>query len=149
MIPSLCAVPCMVLNGMHSDATGERRWHVAIPALIGAAGWGLAAVLKSPVPYLFAFALTQIGVMSVLPTFWSLPTSFLSGALGGRRDRLDQLRRQPGGILRAQCDWATPGANGQLLPRHVWWSPRLSRSPRCWPSSFPSTTAEAVQLADA
>ena len=34
MIPSLCAVPCMILNGMHSDRTGERRWHVAIPALI-------------------------------------------------------------------------------------------------------------------
>jgi nitrate/nitrite transporter NarK len=70
----------MILNGMHSDATGERRWHVALPALIGGAGWALAAVLKAPVPYLFAFALAQIGVMSVLPTFWSLPTSFLSGA---------------------------------------------------------------------
>jgi MFS transporter, ACS family, tartrate transporter len=80
MIPSLCAVPCMILNGMHSDRTGERRWHVAIPALIGALGWALAAVLKAPVPYLFAFALAQIGIMSVLPTFWSLPTSFLSGA---------------------------------------------------------------------
>src|SRR3984957_12199957 len=80
MVPSLCAVPCMILNGMHSDSTGERRWHVAIPALIGGAGWALAAVLKAPVPYLFAFALAQIGVMSVLPTFWSLPTSFLSGA---------------------------------------------------------------------
>jgi MFS transporter, ACS family, tartrate transporter len=85
MIPSLCAVPCMVLNGMHSDWTGERRWHVAIPALIGAAGWGLAAVVRTPALYVFAFALAQIGIMSVLPTFWSLPTAFLSGtaAAGG------------------------------------------------------------------
>lgn len=80
MVPSLCAIPCMVLNGMHSDRTGERRWHVAIAALIGAAGWALAATLKAPIPYLLAFALAQIGVMSVLPTFWSLPTAFLSGA---------------------------------------------------------------------
>lgn len=79
MIPSLCAVPCMILNSMHSDATGERRWHVAIPALIGALGWALAAVVKAPPLYVFAFALAQIGIMSVLPTFWSLPTSFLSG----------------------------------------------------------------------
>jgi MFS transporter, ACS family, tartrate transporter len=79
MVPSLCAVPCMLLNSMHSDKTGERRWHVAIAALIGAFGWALAALLKAPVPYLFAFALAQIGIMSVLPTFWSLPTSFLSG----------------------------------------------------------------------
>jgi len=80
MIPSLCAVPCMILNGMHSDWTGERRWHVAIPALIGAAGWALAAVMKAPALYVFAFALAQIGIMCVLPTFWSLPTAFLSGA---------------------------------------------------------------------
>jgi nitrate/nitrite transporter NarK len=70
----------MVLNGINSDRTGERRWHVAIPALIGGIGWALAAVLKAPVPYLCAFALAQIGVMCVLPTFWSLPTAFLSGA---------------------------------------------------------------------
>jgi MFS transporter, ACS family, tartrate transporter len=80
VIPSLCAVPCMVLNSMHSDRTGERRWHVAIPALVGATGWALAAWLKAPALYLFAFALAQMGIMSVLPTFWSLPTGFLSGA---------------------------------------------------------------------
>ncbi len=41
--------------------------------------------MKAPALYLFAFALAQVGIMSVLPTFWSLPTAFLSGtaAAGG------------------------------------------------------------------
>jgi MFS transporter, ACS family, tartrate transporter len=76
---------CMVLNGAHSDRSGERRWHVAGPAFVAAAGWVLSAYAESPLALLFALALVQAGIMSMLPTFWSLPTAFLSGtaAAGG------------------------------------------------------------------
>ena len=70
----------MVANGVHSDRTGERRWHVALPAFLAAVGWALAARLESPILGLCALALAQVGIMSMLPTFWTLPTSFLSGA---------------------------------------------------------------------
>ena len=33
-IPWLCAIPAMVLHGWHSDRTGERRWHAAMPLLL-------------------------------------------------------------------------------------------------------------------
>jgi ACS family tartrate transporter-like MFS transporter len=84
-IPNLVAVVCMVLNGAHSDRTGERRWHVALPAFVAALGWALTAWLESPAASLVALALVQAGIMSMLPTFWTLPTSFLSGvaAAGG------------------------------------------------------------------
>jgi D-galactonate transporter len=84
-IPNACAMLCMVLNGIHSDRTGERRWHVALPAFVAAAGWGLSAWLHPPLLFLLALALAQMGIMSMLPTFWSLPTAFLSGiaAAGG------------------------------------------------------------------
>jgi ACS family tartrate transporter-like MFS transporter len=84
-IPNVCAVVCMVLNGAHSDRTGERRWHVALPALLSAAGWALAARVGSPALFLLAMTLAQVGIMSMLPTFWALPTAFLSGtaAAGG------------------------------------------------------------------
>lgn len=89
-LPNLCAVVCMVVNGAHSDRTGERRWHVAVPAFLSAVGWGLAALtftpwLDSPPLTLAALALVQSGIMSMLPTFWSLPTAFLRGiaAAGG------------------------------------------------------------------
>jgi ACS family tartrate transporter-like MFS transporter len=83
-LPNLCAIVCMILNGMHSDRTGERRLHVAVPALASAAGWVLAALtftpwLDSPVLTLLALALVQSGIMSMLPTFWTLPPAFLGG----------------------------------------------------------------------
>jgi D-galactonate transporter len=83
-VPNLCAVVAMVLNGAHSDRTGERRWHVALPAFVGAVGWALTAADVRPFS-LVALALVHAGVMSMLATFWSLPTSFLSGraAAGG------------------------------------------------------------------
>jgi ACS family tartrate transporter-like MFS transporter len=84
-IPNILAIVCMVLNGLHSDRTGERRWHVAVPAFLAAVGWVLAAQVDSPVGMLVGLSLAQAGVMSTLPVFWSLPTAFLSGsaAAGG------------------------------------------------------------------
>jgi ACS family tartrate transporter-like MFS transporter len=89
-LPNLCAVLCMIANGTHSDRTGERRWHVAVPAFLAAAGWALAALtftpwLDAPLLTLAALALVQSGIMSMLPTFWTLPTAFLRGvaAAGG------------------------------------------------------------------
>jgi ACS family tartrate transporter-like MFS transporter len=84
-VPNVCAVVCMFLNSAHSDRTGERRWHVALPALLSAAGWALAAQVGSPALFLLSLTLAQVGIMSMLPTFWAMPTAFLSGvaAAGG------------------------------------------------------------------
>jgi ACS family tartrate transporter-like MFS transporter len=79
-IPNLCAMAAMIANGLHSDRTGERRWHVAMPAFISALGWTMCAFIVSPVWFIFSLAVMQMGIMSMLPTFWSLPTAFLSGA---------------------------------------------------------------------
>jgi ACS family tartrate transporter-like MFS transporter len=84
-VPNICAMLAMSLNGIHSDRTGERRWHVAIPALLAAAGWALAAGSEAPLLSLVALTAVQAGIMSTVPAFWSLPTAFLSGraAAGG------------------------------------------------------------------
>jgi MFS family permease len=84
-IPGACAVLCMVANGIHSDRTGERRWHVAGPACVGAFGFTLYALSNSPGLALLGLALAQAGVQSTLPVFWALPTSILGGvaAAGG------------------------------------------------------------------
>ncbi len=84
-IPSTAAIISMVASARHSDLTGERRWHVAVMAFLAAAGWALAVELSSPWLVLAALTLAHLGMMSMLPPFWSLPTSFLSGtaAAGG------------------------------------------------------------------
>lgn len=84
-VPNLVAIVSMICVGIHSDATGERRWHVALSAFVAAAGWAMIATLETPWLVLIGLALAQAGMLSMLPTFWSLPTSFLSGtaAAGG------------------------------------------------------------------
>jgi MFS transporter, ACS family, tartrate transporter len=84
-VPYLCAVIAMVLNGAHSDRTGERRWHMAIPAFVAAWGLNLYALSDSPALSLLGLALAQSGIMCMLPVFWTVPPSFLSGvaAAGG------------------------------------------------------------------
>ena len=69
----------MVIAGAHSDRTGERRWHVAVPALVGSLGLVLSAFLTDPVMSLASLCLAALGIWSALRPFWTLPTAFLSG----------------------------------------------------------------------
>jgi ACS family tartrate transporter-like MFS transporter len=78
-VPSLAAMVGMLLIAMHSDQTGERRWHVAGVAGLAAAGWLLVASEPSPILVLLGLTLAQVGMLSMLAPFWSLSTSFLSG----------------------------------------------------------------------
>jgi ACS family tartrate transporter-like MFS transporter len=82
-IPYILAAVCMVSNGIHSDRTGERRWHVAIPSFLSAAGWAMAGWFESP--WIVVTALAALGMYSTFGPFWALPNSFLSGtaAAGG------------------------------------------------------------------
>jgi ACS family tartrate transporter-like MFS transporter len=85
-VPYLAAAVAMVLVGSHSDRTGERRWHLAVPALVGAIGLALSAFLQpAPVLALAALSLAALGIWSAFGPFWSLPTTFLTGtaAAGG------------------------------------------------------------------
>jgi ACS family tartrate transporter-like MFS transporter len=79
-LPHLCAVLAMIVIGTHSDRSGERPGHVAFGAFLGAAGWTLAIVSPWPWLTLVGFCIAQAGMMSMLPTFWAIPTAFLTGA---------------------------------------------------------------------
>jgi D-galactonate transporter len=79
-IPYAFAAVSMVLTARHSDQTGERRWHIAIPALIGAAGLIVSVSYgKEVVPAMIALTIATMGILATLPSFWSLPTAFLAG----------------------------------------------------------------------
>src|SRR5262249_51240968 len=106
----------MVLNGAHSDRTGERRWHVAGPALLAAVGLALSAAVDSPVLFLFALALAQVGIMSMLPTFWSLPTAFLSGAAAARGIALINSVGNLGGFAGPNLIGQLQAATGSFAP---------------------------------
>jgi MFS transporter, ACS family, tartrate transporter len=84
-LPNICAVVGMTLLSRHSDRVGERRKHVAGAAFFASAGWALVAVTSSPWLALAGLCIAQTGMMSMLPTFWPMPASFLRGvaAAGG------------------------------------------------------------------
>jgi MFS family permease len=80
MIPWGAAAITMVLVGRHSDRTGERRWHIALSAAVGAvffflSGWpGLSGWTGVA---LLTIALS--GTLSAMASFWALPTAMLAG----------------------------------------------------------------------
>ena len=78
-IPYLVAALVMVFWGRHSDARGERVWHVAIAALLGAAGFVVSAYVADPVVSLAALTAGAVGIYSAVPVFWTMPTAMLSG----------------------------------------------------------------------
>lgn len=85
-LPYVVAAVGMVFVGRHSDRTGERRRHVAVPALIGAAGFVAAATVPASVLLsLAALSVAAFGIWGSLGPFWALPTAFLRGsaAAGG------------------------------------------------------------------
>jgi len=79
-IPYSVSVVVMLLVARSADRTGERRWHVAIPGVLGAVGLSLSVVLaKDGTLAIAALTLGLSGIMTTLPLFWSLPTAFLAG----------------------------------------------------------------------
>jgi D-galactonate transporter len=80
-LPYAAAVACMIWTSRHSDKTGERRWHIAMPALAGAVGL-VASTLVPQTPFWAIVTLTvaTMGILTGLAQFWCLPPAFLGGA---------------------------------------------------------------------
>ena len=79
-IPYVAAAIAMVLVGLHSDRTGERRWHTAMPAFAGTAALVVAAYTHSVAPMVVLLSVTVLGVFSMMGPFWAMPTALLQGA---------------------------------------------------------------------
>ncbi len=81
-LPYAAAAAAMILVGQSSDASRERRWHIAVPGVIGTAGWCLAVYAGTGNVALAMIGLTvaTIGVLTTLCQFWCLPTAILAGA---------------------------------------------------------------------
>jgi len=84
-IPYVIGAAIMVPWARHGDRTGERTWHVAVPMLLGGAAIPVALYLGNPYATMTAVTVCAVGVCAALPTFWALPSNFLTGsaAAGG------------------------------------------------------------------
>jgi ACS family tartrate transporter-like MFS transporter len=79
VIPALLGIIGMLINGWHSDKTGERYWHTAVPLAAAGLMFGLAMMTRHEVFLAVSFLLLGSGFLySYYPTFWAIPTMMLS-----------------------------------------------------------------------
>jgi len=98
-LPSVCALFGMLAMGRFSDATGKRRLSVAICATTAAIGWTVVATASVPWLGLVGLCVALTGMLSMLPTFWVLPTTFLSGTAAAAGIALINSIANLGGLL--------------------------------------------------
>lgn len=81
IIPWTASIIAMNLWGHHSDKTGERRWHLALAATVGAAALAASAIpgISGPAG-IAALTIAASAIMCQFAVFWALPTSILSGS---------------------------------------------------------------------
>ena len=80
MIPYSAAIVAMILISRSADRHNERRWHLAIPAVIGGFGLIFSVLYGDNTTLAMAgLAVGTAGIIAALPVFWSLPTAFLGG----------------------------------------------------------------------
>jgi ACS family tartrate transporter-like MFS transporter len=84
-VPYLVTIGAMVAWGRSSDAKRERIWHIALAALISAAGFAVAGFAQSSLISLIALTFAVFGVHAAIAPLNSLPSEFLGGeaAAGG------------------------------------------------------------------
>ena len=99
-IPYAVGALTMYLWGRHSDRTGERTWHIALPAFVGAVGLVLSAYVSgTPLLALAALCVTAMGCYAALPVYWTLPTSMLAAGAAAAGIALANSIGNIGGFL--------------------------------------------------
>jgi ACS family tartrate transporter-like MFS transporter len=78
-IPFLVTTVAMVVVGIHSDRTGERRWHTAICALVAAAALTGAAYARSSFMLIAGIGVGLVAAESMVGPFWAMATSRMKG----------------------------------------------------------------------
>lgn len=76
-LPGFVGIAAMLVNGWHSDRSGERRWHTAVPLLFAGVVYLLVAITHT-FPAVIAMLIVAGGWYAYYPPFWTMPATFLS-----------------------------------------------------------------------
>ena len=78
LVPALLGFAGILINGWHSDRTGERHWHAAIPLVGSGLMFALVTLARQDVPVAILFLLLGSGFSyAYYPAFWAIPTMML------------------------------------------------------------------------
>jgi ACS family tartrate transporter-like MFS transporter len=78
-IPAIVGLAAMILISRNSDRRLERRYHVAIPAVVAAGALMLLGTAHSTLILVALLSLAAIGAYGFFGPFWAMPSEFLSG----------------------------------------------------------------------
>lgn len=79
-LPSLAGLIGMLVIGASSDRYRERRWHIIVPFIVGAAAMFFSTWFTGNVVATVAlFSLASLTIIGAVPVFFSLPATFLKG----------------------------------------------------------------------
>lgn len=78
-LPYCVGLVAMLFMGWSSDKRNERRWHTAFSLMAVCLGLGLSSLFLDNVYLAIAvFCIAGAGLYTYLPSFWALPTAFLT-----------------------------------------------------------------------
>lgn len=81
MLPYVCGFFAMLWCGASSDRRVERRWHTAVPILLGAVGMALSILSGDNLALVVTFfCIAGAGVHAYLPILWTWPTAYLTAS---------------------------------------------------------------------
>ncbi|QRQ89154.1 MFS transporter [Cupriavidus oxalaticus] len=79
-VPYAVAIVSMILVARSSDRHNERRWHLAMAGVAAAAGFYASTLYTGNIALvLLTLSLGTAGVLSMMPVFWTYPSSVLTG----------------------------------------------------------------------
>ena len=79
-IPYTIGTIGLIAWGYSSDRHKERRWHLIVSTGLSAVGYVLAALYRDSYFAIAAMAVAAVGIYGSRPSFWPMPSIFLTGA---------------------------------------------------------------------
>ena len=100
ILPSLIGIVGMLWNGWHSDKTGERRWHAAVPLFLAGSLFGMSILARGSASLAVWFVLLGSGCYYAFqPVCWALPTLLLGESAATATFGLINSVGQLGGLV--------------------------------------------------
>ena len=119
-LPYMLGIPIMLLVARSSDRRGERVWHTAIPLLVAASGFAVAAMATNPFVVIAGLAAVVFGLVGTYGPYYSLASSFFAGpAAPGAIALVNLMCTGLGGFHRPQYRGPAQAGDRRLCRRHA------------------------------
>jgi hypothetical protein len=79
-IPYLPAAVALYFWSRDATKRGVKTWHIAVPAVVGAITIPIALFMGSAAGTVAVITVTACSIFAALPSFWTIPSQFLTGA---------------------------------------------------------------------